>query len=266
MAINLVKLEKSCYLCNTISLEITEIMTQINEQLKDLEEIFLDNVSHEIRTPLNAIIGFNDLLNGVTGQHLSEEEKLVMKEHIHRNANRLVTVVNDILDLSKIQKGCLTLHKTVVGLMEVCYKARESVKHEISPEVKLKHEYPVALKDTYIYTDAKRLEQLIRVFLENACKHTKEGEVTLKVKTFELLENGQTMLQIRVDDTGEGIREDQYDLLFKPFRKLDRRSEGLGCGLALSREIARMLNGRVYLDHDYHGGASFVFEMPLEEV
>ena len=82
-------------------------MSQINEQLKDLEEIFLDNVSHEIRTPLNAILGFNDLLNGVTGQHLDEEEKMVMKEHIHKNANRLVNVVNDILDLSKMQKGCL---------------------------------------------------------------------------------------------------------------------------------------------------------------
>ena len=81
-------------------------MSQINEQLKDLEEIFLDNVSHEIRTPLNAILGFNDLLNGVTGQHLDEEEKMVMKEHIHKNANRLVNVVNDILDLSKMQKGC----------------------------------------------------------------------------------------------------------------------------------------------------------------
>ena len=165
-------------------------MSQINEQLKDLEEIFLDNVSHEIRTPLNAILGFNDLLNGVTGQHLDEEEKMVMKEHIHKNANRLVNVVNDILDLSKMQKGCLQLHKTVVGLMEVCYKARESVKHEVSPEVQLKHEYPVALKDTYIYTDGKRLEQLVRIFLENACEHTKAGEVTLKVNTFELLENG----------------------------------------------------------------------------
>ena len=241
-------------------------MSQINEQLKDLEEIFLDNVSHEIRTPLNAILGFNDLLNGVTGQHLDEEEKMVMKEHIHKNANRLVNVVNDILDLSKMQKGCLQLHKTVVGLMEVCYKARESVKHEVSPEVQLKHEYPVALKDTYIYTDGKRLEQLVRIFLENACEHTKAGEVTLKVNTFELLENGQTMLQNRVDDTGVGIREDQYNLLFKPFRKLDRRSEGLSCGLALSREIAKLLDGRVYLDQDYRGGASFVFEMPLEEI
>lgn len=233
---------------------------------KHLEEIFLDNVSHEIRTPLNSIVGFCDLLNGVTGKHLEETEKLVMKDHIHRNANRLLMVVNDVLDLSKMQKGCLTLHKTVVSLMEVCYKARESVKHEMSPNVKLQHEYPVALKDTYIYTDGKRLEQLLRIFLENACQHTGEGCVTLKVKTFESSETGRDMLQLRVDDTGEGIAPDQYDLLFKPFRKLDRKSEGLGVGLAICKEIARLLDGRVYFNDDYLEGASFVFEMPFEEV
>ena len=241
-------------------------MSEIIEQERNLEEIFLDNVRNEIRTPLNAVVGFCDLLNGVTGQHLKEEEKLAMKEHLHRNANRLMTVVDDILDLSQMQKSTLVLHKTVIGLMETCYKARESVKHEVAPEVKLRHEYPVALKDTYLYTDGKRLEQLIRIFLENACQHTSQGEVTLKVKTFELLDDNRTMLQIRVDDTGEGIPEMHRDQVFKPFWKLDQKQEGLGVGLAISRQIAALLGGRVYLDHDYNGGASFVFEMPLEQV
>ena len=174
--------------------------------------------------------------------------------------------LNDVLDLSKMQKGCLTLHKTVVSLMEVCYKARESVKHEMSPNVKLQHEYPVALKDTYIYTDGKRLEQLLRIFLENACQHTGEGCVTLKVKTFESSETGRDMLQLRVDDTGEGVPELHREQVFKPFWKIDQKSEGLGVGLALCREIAHLLNGKVYLDHDYNGGASFVFEMPLEQL
>lgn len=241
-------------------------MPQIVEQLKGLEEIFLDHVSDEICTPLNALVGFNDLLNGVSGAHMDEEEKMVMREHIHHNANRLVTMINDILDLSKMQKGTLTLHKTVVGLMEACYKARESVKHEVPSEVKLKHEYPMALKDTYLYTDGKRLEQLIRIFLENACQHTDSGEVVLKVKTYELLDDGQTFLQIRVDDTGEGIAEEHREQIFKPFWKADVKGAGMGIGLALSREIAKMLGGKVYLDHDYKGGASFVFEMPLEQV
>lgn len=241
-------------------------MPKIIEQEKELEEFFLNNVREEISTPLNAVVGFNDLLNGVSGAHMAEDEKIVMREHIRRNANRLLTVVNDIIDLSKMQKGCLTLHKTVIGLMETCYKARESVKHEVPSEVKLKHEYPVALKDTYLYTDGKRLEQLIRILLENACQHTTSGEVVLKVKSFEALDDGHTFLQIRVDDTGEGIPEMHREHIFKPFWKVDQKSEGLGLGLTLGREIAKLLNGKVYLDHDYNGGASFVFEMPLEQL
>ena len=165
-----------------------------------------------------------------------------------------------------MQKGCLPLHKTVVSLMEVCYKARESVKQSVFSGVKLGHEYPIALKDTFIYTDSKRLEQLLRNLLLNACQHTFTGSITLKVKTFEDAENHREMLQLRVDDTGEGISRDQFELLFRPFRKADNKSEGLGVGLTLCKEIARMLNGRVYLDKEYEDGTSFVFEMPFEAI
>jgi hypothetical protein len=124
----------------------------------------------------------------------------------------------------------------------------------------------VALKDTFIYTDSKRLEQLLRGFLLNACQHTSAGTVTLKVKTFEDADSGREMLQLRVDDTGEGVDHDQFDLLFRPFRKADSKSEGLGIGLAVCKEIARMLDGRVYLDTEYENGSSFVFEMPFEAI
>ena len=231
---------------------------------KDLEEIFLDNVSHEIRTPLNVIIGLNDLLNGVAGRHMAEDERLVLKDHLHKNADRLLTVVDDILDLSMMEKGTLRLHKTVESLMEICFRARESVKHEVQEGVKLKHEYPIALRDTKIYTDGKRLEQVLHHFLENACRHTHSGSITIRVKAF-TDENGCQMLQMRVDDTGEGISEEQRELLFMPFRKIDGSSEGLGMGLALCKQIAKMLGGRVYLDQTYVGGSSFVLEMPFEE-
>lgn len=251
----------------TIFLTLSKMSGQCeNSDKRDLEEIFLDNISHEIRTPLNALIGFNDLLNGVTGLHMDEDEKLVIKEHIHKNADRLMTVMSDLLDLSKMEKGCLKLHKTVVGLMEVCCKARDAVRHEVQPGVKLQHEYPVALKDTYIYTDGKRLEQLLRNIMANACQHTYAGTVTLKVKTFRDPEHCKKMLQIRVDDTGEGIPREQFPLLFRPFRKVDKKSEGLGMGLAICHQIAKMLNGRIYLDTDYVGGSSFVLEMPFDEV
>ena len=276
---------KSRYLCSTINYKgyYKSMLKLIDQQMifltlsemagpreqpkeRDLQEIFLDNVSHEIRTPLNAIIGFNDLLNGVTGHHMDEDEKLILKDHIHRNADRLMTMVDDILDLSKMEKGCLTLHKTVVSLMEVCCKARDAVRHEVQPEVKLQHEYPVALKDSYLYTDGKRLEQLLRNLMLNACQHTFAGTITLKVKSYRNPQYGRKMLQIRIDDTGEGIPCDQRDVLFRPFRKTDKSSEGLGIGLAISRQIAKLLGGRVYQDTTYEEGSSFVLEMPMEEV
>lgn len=233
---------------------------------KELEDIFLDNISHELRTPLNALIGLNDLLNGVAGQHMEEEDRLIMKDHIHKNADRLMTVMDDILDLSRMQKGSLTIHKTVVSLMEICCKARDAVKGQVQPGVKLQHEYPVALKDTFIYTDGKRLEQLLRNFLLNACHHTELGSITLKVKAYRDEKRGRRMLQIRVDDTGEGIPHERRSLLFKPFRKFDGQMEGLGLGLAICRQIAKLLGGVVYLNTHYVGGSSFVFEMPIEEI
>lgn len=251
----------------SLNLTLSEMSgMHIPKRGKDLEEIFLDNVSHEIRTPLNAIIGFNDLLNGVAGQHMDEDEKLMMKDHIHKNADRLLAMVNDLLDLSMLEKGELKLHKTIVSLMEVCYRARESVKYEVHKGVKLLHEYPMALKDVCLYTDGKRLEQILHHFLRNACDHTIRGAIFLKAKTYFDLESKRNILQLRVDDTGEGIPAEQRELLFMPFRKIDNKAEGLGIGLALCQQIAKLLGGRVYLDEEYMGGSSFVLEMPLEEV
>lgn len=250
-----------------LNLALSEMSGQYNiRKDRDLEEIFLANVSHEIRTPLNAIIGFNDLLNGVAGQHMEEAEKLMMKDHIHKNADRLMTVVNDIVDLSKMEKGTLPLHKTVASLMEICYKARESVRYEVHEGVKLLHEYPVSLKDTLIYTDAKRLEQVLHNFLLNACHHTYSGTIILKVKKYLETVSERPMLELRVDDTGVGIPIEQRELLFLPFRKMDGKSEGLGMGLAICKQIAKMLGGKVYIDQYYEGGSSFVLEMPLDEV
>ena len=249
----------------TLNLTLSEISgLRKTKGGKDLEEIFLDNVSHEIRTPLNVIIGLNDLLNGVAGQHM--EEKLMLKDHIHKNADRLLTVMDDILDLSRMEKGTLPLHKTVVSLMEICFKARESVKYQVRSNVKLQHEYPITLKDTLIYTDAKRLEQVMHNFLQNACRHTYSGTITLRVKEYQNNETKKPMLQIRVDDTGVGVPHDQRDLLFLPFRKVDGKSEGLGMGLAICKQIAKMLGGKVYLDSNYEGGSSFVLEMPFEKI
>lgn len=261
------------YICHRSDVTERETMIEALRLAKEevtadirLEDLFINNLNHEIRTPLNAIIGFNDVLNGVAGQHMDEEEKMLMKEHIHKNANRLITLINDILDLSKMEKGSLTAHKTVVSLMDVCCKARDAVKGEVQRGVKLQHEYPIALSETKIYTDGKRLEQLLRNVLSNACRHTVSGSVTLKVNTFVDELDGQQMLRIRVDDTGVGIPHEHREHLFSPFHKIHETSQGLGMGLAICKQIAKMLDGHIYLDHEYVGGSSFVFDMPFDEM
>ena len=265
--------ETDGYICHISDVTERETMVEAlriaKEEVEEdarLEDIFINNMNHEIRTPLNAIIGFNDVLNGVTGQHMDEEEKRRMKDHIHKNANRLITLINDILDFSKMEKGSMQPHKTVCSLMEVCCRARDAVKPEVQKGVKLLHEYPVALQDTRVYTDARRLEQLLRNILHNACKHTAAGTITLKVKAFNDELDGQPMLQFRIDDTGVGIPHEHREGLFEPFRKVDQEAKGLGMGLAICKQIAKMLDGHIYLDHEYEGGSSFVFEMPFDEV
>ena len=221
------------YICHVSDVTERETMIEALRMAKQevtedvrLEEIFINNLNHEIRTPLNAIIGFNDILNGVAGRHMEEEDKLAMKEHIHKNADRLITLINDILDLSKMEKGNFEIHKTIVSLREVCCRARDSVRKEVKKDVKLQHEYPIALSDTRIYTDGKRLEQLLRNVLQNACKHTDEGSITLRVSTFEDELDGQPMLRISVDDTGTGIPHEHREHLFTPFRQVNTQSKG----------------------------------------
>ena len=259
-----------CHLSDVTEREtMIEALRMAREEVTEdvrLEDIFINNLNHEIRTPLNAIIGFNDILNGVAGHHMDESEKMLMKQHIHKNADRLIRLINDILDLSKMEKGTLTVHKTVVSLMEVCCRARDAVKADLQPGVKLQHEYPIALQETRIYTDEKRLEQLLRNFLSNACRHTVAGFITLKVSLFNDELDGEQMLRIRVDDTGSGIPVEKRGELFKPFKKLHDSTQGLGMGLAICKQIAKMLDGHIYLDHNYTEGSSFVFEMPFEEI
>ena len=109
------------------------------------------------------------------------------------------------------------------------------------------------------------MEQLLRNILSNACKHTKRGTITLGVDTFEG-EQHQPMLSFTITDTGVGIPHDKREELFTPFRKFHGATQGLGMGLAICKQIARMLGGHVYLDHEYTGGSRFVFEMPFEEM
>ena len=225
------------------------------EKADKLKSAFLQNLSHEIRTPLNAIIGFNDLLNDADAE-FSEEERSELLGHLHTNTNLLLTLVNDVLDLSKLESGNYNISLTNVVLPELCQSTLAGVAHRVAEGVRLELKQP----DTEIIlnTDAQRLQQILTNLLVNACKYTSQGSITL---AYEIA--GHSII-FSVTDTGSGIDKEKGELIFQRFEKLDSMNPGFGLGLSICRSLATLLGGKIYLDTQYTGGARFVVELPLQ--
>lgn len=223
------------------------------EKANRLKSLFLQNMSHEIRTPLNAIVGFSDVLNDADNQ-LEEGERNDFVNLIHENSDLLTTLINDILDISKLESGNYEISLRDVEVMEICRQALASVHDRVAKGVSLKFEKPE--HSVVILTDPLRLKQVLINFLTNACKYTEKGSVTLGV-----IDEPEKVM-FTVTDTGCGIAEENADRIFNRFEKLDEFKQGTGLGLNICRAIATLLGGRVWLDTSYHEGARFVFEHP----
>ena len=248
------------------ALAIADIEREKAQQADKLKSLFLQNMSHEIRTPLNAIVGFNDVLNNNAGMELPDEEKKDLVKMIRTNSDLLITIVNDILDLSKLESGSYHVVKTDVCVQDLCKTAMSSVESRMSTGVKAIMDMPN--EAIHITTDAQRLQQLIMNLLTNSCKHTTEGTITLscKIKTQgygEAME-GHRVLEFAVSDTGPGIPAEMADKIFERFEKLDSFKQGTGLGLSICKQIASILEGEIYLDCSYHQGAKFIFLHPYQ--
>ncbi|MGE0631918.1 MAG: MHYT domain-containing protein [Pseudobdellovibrionaceae bacterium] len=231
---------------------------------------FLANMSHEIRTPLGAILGFSEIL---LGENVSESEKANSFEIIKRNGRLLSNIINDILDLSKVEAGKLEVEK-----MDVPF---EDVMNEISSVLNLEAsekgiELTVASEGIiprHIKTDPLRLRQILFNIVGNAIKFTKRGSVNVVVKLLHM-SDGPTKLAFIVKDTGEGIKKEQVDRLFTPFSQADvsttRKFGGTGLGLVLSKKLAKALGGDIVLTETTPGkGSTFVITIepgPAEQI
>ncbi len=208
---------------------------------------FLANVSHEIRTPLGAILGFSEL---ILTQTVSEQERKKIYEIIKRNGGQLLNVINDILDLSKIEAGKFEMQKVTVLIDDILEDIRsttdsEAVKKGIT--LRLTTESNVPKK---IYTDPLRLRQILVNVVGNAMKFTDQGSVDIFVKSV-IDKDGKNKIAFIVRDTGIGIPSDKVKDLFSPFTQVDfsstRRFAGTGLGLSLSKRLAMALGGGVEL-------------------
>lgn len=244
--------------------EAMEIKAQELEQTNKYKSEFLANMSHELRTPLNSILILAKLLNENKQQHLDADE-VKYASVIYGAGNDLLTLINDILDLSKIESGKLDLHFEKVPISEIANDMK-SMFGEGAKNKKI--EYTSVLGENlpeYITTDKLRLEQVLRNLLSNAFKFTPEkGKIQLR---FGKSDNDLRLL-ISVKDTGVGIAPDKQKIIFEAFQQEDgstsRKYGGTGLGLSISRELASLLGGEISLSSVQGQGSTFTLNLPLE--
>ncbi|WP_374029650.1 response regulator [Bdellovibrio bacteriovorus] len=230
------------------------------EQASQLKSLFLANMSHEIRTPLAAVIGFSELLKD---PNLSENERLQYVNIIHRTGENLTRIINDILDLSKVEAGHLEIDRTqfsLTALLEDIHVMMVSRVGEKPIHVEFNRR---GIVPDLIYADPLRLRQILTNILGNAIKFTEKGFVRM---TYEVADHA---LLFTIKDTGVGIAPDQRSLLFQPFSQIDssvsRKYEGTGLGLLLSRRLAQMMGGDVRLEDSQIGkGCTFTVRIGLD--
>ena len=217
---------------------------------------FVQNMSHEVRTPLNAIVGFSQLLSLPDGS-FPPEEKEEFSNHIINNTKMLTMLLDDILNTTAMDSGNyrITFEDGEAGF--ICQSAISSAEHRLQPGVTMT--YVPQFEGQHLFrTDPRRVQQILINLLTNACKHTTQGEIKLGCS----LEENPGEVTFWVTDTGPGIPADQAEAIFNRFTKLNDFVQGTGLGLSICRDIASKMNGRVYLDTSYTGGARFVLVLP----
>lgn len=237
-----------------------EKMAQELKELKEKAELsdrlksaFLANMSHEIRTPLNAIVGFSELLVDCD----DPAEKTEYWQIIESNNELLLQLINDILDLSKIESGILERKRERFNLTQVCNELYSMMLPKITnPEVELRLDN--SQQDCWILLDRNRLRQVWMNFVTNAVKYTKSGYIKIGYT----VEKGG--VRIYVEDTGTGIREELKDRVFGRFQKLDDFAQGTGLGLAISKAIVEAAGGEIGFNSEIGRGSTFWAWIPCE--
>ena len=223
------------------------------EQSDRLKSAFLANMSHEIRTPLNAIVGFSQLLPAAE----TTEEKKLYSGIINQNSDILLQLINDILDLSKIEAGTLEYIKRPMNLGEVCRTIYAVHKERVKEGVTLV--FDNVDENLFIEGDQNRIMQVITNFLTNASKFTYAGEIRLG------FERTDKNIRVYVKDTGIGIEPEKVDHIFERFVKLNSFAQGTGLGLSICQMIIEKIGGEIGVTSELGKGSTFYFTIPYEE-
>lgn len=235
------------------------------EKSDRLKSVFLANMSHEIRTPMNAIIGFSDML---INDGLSKEKEQDYLRIIQGSGRRLLQIINDIVDISKLETGLLKMYPQIFSLYEIFAQSIETFKNDKryreKTNVTLRMIFPESHRGLKVKTDPYRLRQLIDNLLDNAIKHTSEGIIELGCSCKD--KNRYVELTVYVRDTGRGISKEKQKIIFEHFRQAEEESfnEGAGLGLSICKGIVGLLGGRIWLESEPGNGSCFYFFLSLE--
>ena len=217
------------------------------ERSDNLKSTFLTNMSHEVRTPLNSIVGFSALLSSADSDHERKEYQHI----IETNSTLLIKLVNDILDLSRIESGYLSLEKTYFDINLLFLDVRQTLKELLKTIPDVEFHIRVSDENHIVYMDRHRIEQILINFITNAIKYTNQGFIEMR---YEISDN---ILYMYVEDTGEGIESDKRERIFDRFIKLDSFKQGIGLGLPICKTLAETMGGEIGVKSDYGIGSRF---------
>jgi PAS domain S-box-containing protein len=232
------------------------------EESDRLKSAFLDNMSHEFRTPMNAILGFTAL---IVSPYITQKQKEDYLKIIHNNGKKLLRIVDDIIDISKMSANQLQVFQKVFPLHQLMLTLYEDfteyVNHKHGEMVKLILTEPANRNNISLYNDDIRLDQVMRNLLSNSLKFTSQGSINFG---YELKEN---TIQFFVADTGKGIRKNQLPYIFERFRQIDdsltREHGGTGLGLSLAKGLIELMGGKIEVESKWGKGTTVYFTLPL---
>jgi signal transduction histidine kinase len=248
-----------------IAIENVRLFDEIQDKSRQLEEAsqhksqFLANMSHELRTPLNAILGYTELMaDGAYGE--PSEKMLGILKRLEANGRHLLGLINDVLDLSKIEAGQLVLELSDYCIQDIAQTVRSTLE-PLAADKKLAFKVEVAPQLPPGHGDGRRLTQVLINLVGNAIKFTDAGEVAIKAEAH----NGSFHVSVR--DTGPGISSADQSRLFQEFQQADnaitRKKGGTGLGLAISKRIIEMHGGRIWVESQPGQGSTFIFTLPV---
>jgi signal transduction histidine kinase len=262
---NTVDLIKTFAAQSALAIQNARLFHEIEEKSRQLEVAsqhksqFLANMSHELRTPLNAILGYTELMaDGAYGE--PSEKMLGILQRLEANGRHLLGLINDVLDLSKIEAGQLELELSDYSVQDIAQAVRSTLE-PLAADKKLTFKVEVAPQLPPGHGDGRRLTQVLINLVGNAIKFTDAGEVAIKAEA----SNGSFYVSVR--DTGPGISAADQAKLFQEFQQADnaitRKKGGTGLGLAISKRIIEMHGGRIWVESQPGQGSTFTFTLPV---